>query len=211
MQYFEGRLKKKHKNTGKKIKFNNILINLDCHIYYQAAVFLYNAGRLANFRRTVHSATWRICQRNITYVAVMWHVQTSTWLGSLWHLRHTHLSHLAALTVSFSWRILLPLPLLKIFLARFTLGRASSWHWRWRTKQNLWSRRFRIHFLWPACVSRQTLPFLCCSVQLLWKYFVSSSPGERGLYLCITHTSTHAWAARKPFLQPWWEGGWKMC
>lgn len=49
---------KKHKNTGKKIKFNNILINLDCYTYYQAAAFFYNTGRLANFGNILHSATW---------------------------------------------------------------------------------------------------------------------------------------------------------
>lgn len=48
---------KKHKNTDKKIKFNNILIWIAI-IYYQAAIFLYNTGRLANLGNILHSATW---------------------------------------------------------------------------------------------------------------------------------------------------------
>lgn len=50
------RTDKKHKHTDKKIKFNNLLIWIAL-IYYEAAVFLYNTRRLADFGNLLHSAT----------------------------------------------------------------------------------------------------------------------------------------------------------
>lgn len=91
-----------------------------------------------------------------TWTWPMEHVQTSTCLGSLWHLPYTHLSiqapHFLALRGSHclfpSWRYFTN----NLLLAKFPPGIYNG--------RNLWSHRFRIHFLWPARVSRRTLPLL---------------------------------------------------